>query len=228
MRPVLERGHDAEVPSTAAQGPEELRVLALAGPDALAVGRDDLGGQEVVDRHPVRPAVMGVAAREREAGDSGLGDDAARDGEAVRLRGPVDVGPRAARLGADGPRARIDLDPPHRREVDDDAAVAGPCARDVVSASAHRDEQPRLAGERHCGRHVGLVGAACDERRPAVDHAVPDAPGLVVARIARLDDLSAEPAPETAGRAAGLGPGRTGQGRLDAHSISSGRCLPSS
>jgi hypothetical protein len=58
----LERGHDAEVAAAAAQRPIEVDVLVGARTDAAAVGEDDLGGDEIVDRHAVQAALMGDAA----------------------------------------------------------------------------------------------------------------------------------------------------------------------
>ena len=48
VQPVLELGDHAEVAAAAAQRPEQVRVLLGAGPQHLAGGGDDLGGQQVV------------------------------------------------------------------------------------------------------------------------------------------------------------------------------------
>jgi hypothetical protein len=53
MQPVLEAGGDAEVPAAPADRPEQVRVLLSIDQQQLAVGGDDPGGQEVVDREPV-------------------------------------------------------------------------------------------------------------------------------------------------------------------------------
>ena len=50
------------------------------------------------------------AAAERQPGDAGRRDDAARAGEAVQLRLAVLLAPRRAALRTCGARARIDVD----------------------------------------------------------------------------------------------------------------------
>ena len=52
LRAVLEGRHDAEVPASAAQGPEEVLVLGRAGGQQATVRRDDVRGHEVVAGHP--------------------------------------------------------------------------------------------------------------------------------------------------------------------------------
>jgi hypothetical protein len=52
-----------------------------------------------------------------------------------------------------------------------------------VAAAAHPDLQLVGAGEADRGGDVGRAGAAGDQRRPPVDHRVPDLPGLVVAGL---------------------------------------------
>jgi hypothetical protein len=62
-RPVLtdvvaaerERGDDAEVPASAAQGPEQVAVGRLAGRDEGSIREDHVGGEEVVDREAEAP-----------------------------------------------------------------------------------------------------------------------------------------------------------------------------
>jgi len=44
----LQGRHHTKVPTTAAQSPEQLRILVSGGPDDLSVGVDDGGRDEVV------------------------------------------------------------------------------------------------------------------------------------------------------------------------------------
>src|SRR6185369_8070966 len=51
--PELKRRHHPEVPTAAAQSPEEIFVFSRAGRDDFAVGSDDLAREQVIDRHAV-------------------------------------------------------------------------------------------------------------------------------------------------------------------------------
>jgi len=96
MQLELELRDDTEVAAASAQSPEEIRVLGLARVNEPAVGGDDVGAHEVVTRETELAHRPADAAAEREAGDAGRRDEAARRGEPVRLRLVVDVGPRCA------------------------------------------------------------------------------------------------------------------------------------
>lgn len=65
-------------------------------------------------------------------------------------------------------------------------------AADVVVAPAHRHKEVVRAGEGDRGDHVADPGAADDQRRALVDHAIPDPAGGVVAVVPRADDLAAQ------------------------------------
>ena len=58
--------------------------------------------------------------------------------------------------------------------------------------ATHGDGQVRPPCELHGRDDVGYTGAPCDERRVAVDRAVPDLAALVVGRIAGAHELPAE------------------------------------
>ena len=68
------------------------------------------------------------------------------------------------------------------------AAKAG----SVVAAAADGDGQAVVAPEIDRGDHVGDVGAAGDQQRPLVDHAVVERARLLVAWVLRLDELTAQ------------------------------------
>jgi hypothetical protein len=193
VQPVLERGDDAEVAAAAAERPEELLMLVLRGTHDVAVRGDDHGCDEVVDGEAVRPAEPAHAAGERQRRDPGLRDDAERHREAVLLRGPVDVAEAAPAPGAHDSALDVDLDVAQLREVDDHRAVADRVPGDAVPAAAHGDGKLVLAREADGLDHVGRPGDADDERRPAVDHAVPDAARLVVPGVAGPDHQPVDP-----------------------------------
>ena len=192
VQPVLERGRDAEVPAAAAQAPQQLGILVLAGVHELSVGGDDVGGEQVVAGQADLAHQPADAAAEREPGDPRGGHEPAGHREPERLRLVVEVRPRAAALGAGGATRRVDAHGGHRGQVDDDAAVAGGEAGQRVPAAADGDEQVLAAREVHRAHHVGDAGAADDQRRPPVVGAVPDRARLVVALVGGPDELAAQ------------------------------------
>ena len=59
-----------------------------------------------------------------------------------------------------------------------------------MATAADGELQVLAAGELHRGDDVRDAGSADDQRRPLVDHAVPDRPRLVVAGVGRGDELA--------------------------------------
>jgi hypothetical protein len=102
-------------------------------------------------------------------------------------------------------RDRVDLDAPHRRQVDDEPVVDGRKASDVVAATTDGDEQVLLARELDSAGDVRGGHRPDDQCRMRVDHAVPDAAGFVEIGIGRFDDRAGD---ARAKRAGGLGGGR--------------------
>ena len=183
VQPELERGRDAEVPAAAAQAPQQLGILVLAGVHELSVGGDDVGGEQVVAGQADLAHQPADAAAEREPGDPRGGHEAAGDREPERLRLVIEVRPRAAALArlavrrAGSTRTAV-----MAGQVDDHAAVAGGEAGQRVPAAADGDEQVLAAREVDRAHDVGDAGAADDQRRPPVVGAVPDRARLVVGR----------------------------------------------
>ena len=87
----------------------------------------------------------------------------------------------------------IDGDVLHVGEADHHPAVGDGAAGDVVAAAAHRHLEARAARERERGDDVLGRPGADDQRRPAVDEAVVDGAGLVVARLVRDEDGTRDP-----------------------------------
>ena len=121
-----------------------------------------------------------------------MGDDPADRRQPEELRLAVELAPEHAGLSARGARRRIDSDSLHRREVDHEPAVTERVAADAVATGAHADQQIALAGEADRGDDVGDTGAAGDAGRMAVNRAVPDPAGSVVAGAGGHQQLSAE------------------------------------
>lgn len=181
----LELGDDPEVPSAAAQAPEQLRVLGLAGGEHAAVRGHDPRRQEVVAGEAVLAFEPAAATAQHEAGDTRRGHPAARGRESVLLGRRVELSPGDARLDPDSVADRVHLDPLHRTEVDQDAALDGGVAGDRVATSLDRDRQPVLSRESDDSDHVGVAGGSGDDVGAAVEHGVVDRPFLVVGGTVR-------------------------------------------
>lgn len=192
VKAELERGHHPEVAAAAAHGPEEVGVLVRAGGPQPAIGGDDVDRDEVVAAEAMLSAQMAVAAAQREARDPGGRDVAVRRGEAEDLRLAIDIAPGRATSDAHRARARIDANAAHRGQVDHQAAIADGAPGDVVPPAAHRDRQVMVAREIDRCDDVGSAGAAGDHAGMPVDHAVPDAAGRVVVRVAGAQQLAAQ------------------------------------
>jgi hypothetical protein len=86
----------------------------------------------------------------------------------------------------------VDIDPAHARKVDDQAGVAHGVSGHIVPATAHGDYEALLARERNGSGHVGFVLTADNQLGAPVDHAVEDAPGLVILGVAGANDRAAD------------------------------------
>ena len=122
----------------------------------------------------------------------GAADDARGSREAVDLGRGIEVGPDRAGLDADAAPLGIDHQAAHRREIDDDPALAQRRSRHVVPAAADRHRQP--ASRRGIEGDGGIVGvdAAGDQGRAAVDGAVPQPARVVVPGPIRMDQDALE------------------------------------
>ena len=190
MTAERERRHDAEVPSPAAERPEEIRLAFRVGLDDRAVGEHHGRGDEVVDREPERPAEVADAAAERQAAHSGRADDPDRDGQPVLVRRLEQILEQDSAAGAGHRRRRIDADVVDLREIDHEPVVDRAQAAAVVAAAAYRNPKTVLDAVAHGCGDVRLVGAVRDRRRPLVDHPVVEGARLVVVGVGRLDDTA--------------------------------------
>jgi hypothetical protein len=86
-------------------------------------------------------------------------------------------------LDPDRPSDEIEAEASHRREVDDDASVAGRVASDVVRPAANRHQELVLAGELDGPNDVDDSRAARDQRRTLVDGPVPHLAGTLVSLV---------------------------------------------
>src|SRR5262249_58353214 len=105
----LEGRDDAEIATTAAQRPKQIRIVLLARFDPPTIGGDDVGGYEIVDGQTELAADPAESAAEREAGDtSGRIDPCWRyPPQGLRLTG--ELAGRDARRHPGGARHRTAL-----------------------------------------------------------------------------------------------------------------------
>src|SRR3954454_2344994 len=194
LQPELERGGDPEIPARAAEAPEELRLLGLAGADDPSVGGDQLDRDQVVDREPVVPLEPTDSPAERQPGDAGVADDPDRADEAVRLRGDVELAEERATVRSGRSGRGVDLDSAHRAQVDHQAAIGAAQPGGAVPARPSRDLESKVASEPDRRRDLVRRRRTGDRRRPTIVDGVPETPGLVVGGVLGRDDLADCPA----------------------------------
>src|SRR6476660_10514076 len=108
MRLKQERRDDSEIPSTAAESPEEIRVLISAGCQKCPVCCDDFEGQHVVTSQAVLADQPTNSPAEGETGNTGLGNNARGNRQTERMSFPIDITKCCASLNAGRASGRID------------------------------------------------------------------------------------------------------------------------
>jgi hypothetical protein len=196
VEPELQPGGDPEVAAAAADGPEQVRVALVVDLEDLAVGGDELGGEQAVDGQPVLADQVADPAAQGQAADADRGGVAEPGDQPVRLhRGGVGPGGEAG-LGPGGAGLGIDLDGGQLREVEHDPALGEAVAGGAVAAGPHGQLVPAVAGQvDHLG-DLGGVGRADDGCRAALESAVEDRPGLVVGGVVGGDDAAVDGGPQ--------------------------------
>lgn len=172
MEPEGEGRDDSEVPASAANRPEQIRVDVRRGHTHLTVGADDLRGDQVVARKPELAPKPAVPAAEREPGDTGFRYGAQRCRKPERLSLPVDVAEHRASLNACHLRLRVHLHGAHPREIHDHATLRARESSDRVSAPTHGELDPVLSGEVNGVDDIRRSRAAHDQARPVWVHRV--------------------------------------------------------
>jgi hypothetical protein len=201
----LEAGRHAEVAAAGTERPEQLRMGLVVGVQHLAVGGDQLGGQQVVDGQAVLADQVSDPAAKGEPADPNRAGVAEPSRQAVRGRGGGVLTAGQTGLGPGGAPLGIDVECLHVGAVEQDAAVAGAVAGEAVAAATDGQLQPRLAREFHDARDVGGVGDPDDACGAAlVEAAVEDRPGVVVAGVAGRDHPTVEGSAQLRDRDGGL------------------------
>jgi hypothetical protein len=184
----LEAGDDAEVAAAAPQRPEQVLILIVARSHQAAVGQNDVGRQQIVDRQPQAARQVAEATAQGQTTHSGRRDHASRRGHAERVGRVVDVTPRGAASDPGDPLVRVDHNVLHHRQVDDQTAVHRAEARNAVAATPNREVQSPVPGGGDRSHHIGRVHASDDGTGLAVVHGVIDGASVVVVGIRRQDD----------------------------------------
>ena len=192
MEAEVQPRRDTEVAASAAERPEQLRVLLRSREDDRSVGRHQLRTHEVVAGEAVLRGEVPDATAEREPAHARRADDAPGRDQAERLRRRVEVEPGRSAVGPGDPGSCIDLHATHRREVDHEPVVDRAVSGGIVPAPANGDVEPVRACEVECGRHVSGAHAANDDGGTPVDCGVEAPPCDVVLRVVGRDDGARE------------------------------------
>ncbi len=190
MEPILELGDHAEIAAPAAHRPEQIRVLARARVQHLAVRAHDLDRLQVVASQAVLAHQATHPAAQCQPGDARVRRGSQRGGESHRLHLAIELAQQHAALRPTETSLRVDLDSLHGRHIDHQPAVASGLTRKAVAAPAHRREQLMRPRERDCPDNIIHPGAPRDQRRVAIKHRVPKPASLIVARVLREQHLA--------------------------------------
>lgn len=191
MERERELGGDADRTAAAAQGLQQIRVLRRPGVDERAVGQHDLGRHETRGRRAEGALEPPGALAQRDARHAEAGDARARHGEPVLLRRLVELPPRQAAARDRGARGNVDADVVQPRDVDDDHVVARRRAGPPGAPDEH--PPPGRPGERERLGHIRRRVDDDDDRGPAVVACAEDGAPIVIAGVARADDVSVDP-----------------------------------
>ncbi len=193
---ILEGRHDAEIAAAAAQRPEQVGILLGACLPQLAIGRDHLGRYQVVDRQamlsPSQPRPPPSVSPPMPVFDT-VPPVVARPCACVAA---VEIAPLDAALGTRCPLGGIDADRLHRRQVDNQASIIGAIAGGAVAAASNRHQQAPRSRKIHSLLHVGSIHALHDHRRAAIDIAVPDPAGRLVALVTGQEHWPSKAGPQ--------------------------------
>jgi hypothetical protein len=151
----LEAGDDTEVAAAAAQRPEQILVLIVAGRNLPAIGEHDIGREQVVDGEPHTAGEVADAATQCETSHPGGRDDSAGRGQTERVGCVIDIPQGRAAPDPDDPLVRVDPHALHRREVDDQPVVHRAESWNAVAPTPNGQVDAAVAGSGNNGHHVG-------------------------------------------------------------------------
>ena len=183
--PGIRRKNDPEVAAAATERPEQVGVLVLARAQDPAVGRHDVGREEVVEGKAVARHDPAEAAAERQPRDAGRRDDTAGDSK------PVDLGLGSA-LSSSRPAVRARCCSADRRGSPSCATDrssgrhrSGPAGH-AVATTPYRQLQTFVTRGRDRRHDVGDALTLRDQRWALGDQRVVDLAGAVVVGVTGL------------------------------------------
>jgi hypothetical protein len=133
-----------------------------------------------------------VTAAQGESGDSGGRNNPCRNSQPECVAGAIHIALCASRLGAHRSGVRLDADPFHWGEVNDQPVVAASETGAVVTTAANGDEKVSVSTEIHRADHIGRIGTPGDQQRTLVDHCVVKFSDFIVPRVIPFDQLTAQ------------------------------------
>jgi hypothetical protein len=159
----------------------------LVGTDRheVAVGGDQIDGEEVIAGQPVLSHQPAESATKGKSRDAGRGDQAPRCCQAENAGLTVKLAPRHPSLSPDGAPCRIDENTFHGGEVDDHAAVDKRSPRNIVATASDSHKDAMRAGKVDCIDDVGNSGTLNDQCRVFVDQRVVVPSRHIIVRITR-------------------------------------------
>src|SRR5581483_3926344 len=145
VQSVVEAGDDAEVAAAPADRPEEIRMAVAVDLEDAAVGGDDLGAEQVVDRQTVLAREVAGTAADRQPADPDGRRVAEADREPMRCGGLCDLTRREAARCVRDALTGIDLEGGKAGQVEHDPALARAVAGEAVAAAADGELESGLA-----------------------------------------------------------------------------------
>ena len=179
--------------------------MAGVGADQIATGGhqlgrgDAVGRQSVVAGQPPEPAAQGIA------GHTHVGRAPGQRGQAVLAGRDDHIFPHRAGLGAGGAGSRFNVDLPHARRPQQHRAVERLERPGAVAGTLRGDPHAVGAGVPDRLDHVGGRPGLHDSAGALVHGQVPRLPRLVIAGLARDENLARDSRPQGAQAPAGNG-----------------------
>ena len=215
----LQRGHHADAAAAAADRPEQVRLVIGVGAAEAAVrghdlGRGDaVGGQPVAAGQPAQPAAEGVA------GHADVRGGARERGQAMLPGRDGHVLPQGAGFGAGGASGRVDAHAAHPHGPQQHRIFQRLERLRAVAGALRGDPHPAGTGEPDRLYHVGGRLGHHDDSGTLVGGEVPRLPRLVIAVVARGENVAGNRGPQRFQVAAGDGVrgGHAPMPFLDAH-----------